>query len=365
MKKRLKLTIGNKLTFFYLFLFAVSFFLIQTVGHNYIYEMVVSETRYHLWDTGTAELVHTRVDYYFNILLTLFYFMSAVMGCAFLLIYLSYSHVLRKIQNGAKKLSVAHENEPIPIYSNDEFGELANTLNILGEEMAKQDEYQRKFISNISHDFRSPLTSIRGYVQAISDGIIPPEVQDKYLNIILFETDRLTKLTSDILNMNSLNENHILLEISDFDIHTAIRNTINTLEGNASHKNIVFETEFSTEKALLVTADSDKIQQVLHNLMENAIKFSHNDSKIFVSTRVRGEKVFISVKDTGIGIPKEETSHIWDRFYKTDLSRGKDKFGTGLGLSICKEIINAHKQTIHVVSTVGVGSEFVFTLPKK
>ena len=100
------------------------------------------------------------------------------------------------------------------------------------------------------------------------------------------------------------------------------------------------------------------------NLLDNAIKFSKNDSSIYISTRVHREKVFISIKDKGIGIPKKDLSQIWDRFYKTDLSRGKDKLGIGLGLSICREIINAHKQTIDVVSTVGVGSEFIFTLPK-
>lgn len=364
MRKHIKLSLGNKLALFYLFLFGVSFCFVQTLGHDYIYEMVVSETRYHLWDTGTTELVQARVDYYFNILLTLFYFMSAIMGLAFIGIYLVYSRSLRKLQNGAEKLSVGHENEPIQIRSHDEFGELARTLNVLGKELSRQDEYQRKFISNISHDFRSPLTSIRGYVQAMADGIIPPETADKYLNIILFETDRLTKLTTDILNVNNLDGEHILLELSNFDIHAAIRNTIDILEGSANRKKISFETEFASADVLMVSGDSDKIRQVLHNLMDNAIKFSHSDSKIFVRTRVHSDKVYISVKDTGIGIPKEESARIWDRFYKTDLSRGKDKLGTGLGLSICKEIINAHKQTIHVVSTVGVGSEFVFTLPK-
>ncbi len=107
-----------------------------------------------------------------------------------------------------------------------------------------------------------------------------------------------------------------------------------------------------------------KIQQVLYNLIDNAIKFSLNDSVIYIQTSVRYEKVFVSIKDTGIGIPKDSINKIWERFYKTDLSRGKDKKGTGLGLSIVKEIIQSHGENIDVVSTEGVGTEFIFSLPK-
>jgi len=114
---------------------------------------------------------------------------------------------------------------------------------------------------------------------------------------------------------------------------------------------------------MYVNADMGKIQQVLYNLIDNAIKFSHDNSVIRVETSQKKNKLFISVKDTGIGIPKDDLKLIWDRFYKSDLSRGKDKKGTGLGLSIVKEIINAHNENINVISTEGVGSEFIFSLP--
>ena len=118
-----------------------------------------------------------------------------------------------------------------------------------------------------------------------------------------------------------------------------------------------------TGEEMYVNADMGKIQQVLYNLIDNATKFSHNQSSITIETNIRNSKVFISVKDSGIGIPKDSIKHIWDRFYKTDLSRGKDKKGTGLGLAIVKEIIQAHNENINVVSTEGVGTEFIFTLP--
>ncbi len=308
--------------------------------------------------------VSNRVTHYSNILAAFYYLMMAIVGFVFLLIYIFNVRPLSKLRNGAKDFSIHHPNKPIVIHSNDEYGDLAQTLNVIGEELSKFDDYQRKFISNISHDFRSPLTNIQGYVQAIADGIIPPENQKKYLDIILYETERLAKLTSDLIDLNSFDRNNILLDPETFDIHEAIQKTCDSLEGTAARKQITMEKQLCQPAALLVYADQNKILQVLHNLMDNAIKFSSPESVVCIHTRTRGEKVFISVKDTGIGIPKEDLGRIWDRFYKTDLSRGKDKLGTGLGLSISREIINAHKQTIDVVSTVGVGSEFVFTLPK-
>ena len=149
---------------------------------------------------------------------------------------------------------------------------------------------------------------------------------------------------------------------STFDINSIIRSTAAAFEGTCRQKTIAIEL-ILTGDVLLVTADIGKIQQVLYNLLDNAIKFSHNDSVIKIETTEKHNKVFVSVKDSGIGIPKEALKLIWDRFYKSDLSRGKDKKGTGLGLSITKEIINSHGEHINVISTEGVGSEFIFSLP--
>uniref|UniRef100_UPI004038A56B sensor histidine kinase n=1 Tax=Roseburia inulinivorans TaxID=360807 RepID=UPI004038A56B len=129
-----------------------------------------------------------------------------------------------------------------------------------------------------------------------------------------------------------------------------------------SNKHIRVNLMLSGEQ-LFITSDFSKIQQVLYNLIDNAIKFSHQDSTITIETTEKNDKVFVSVKDTGIGIPKDSLKKIWERFYKTDLSRGKDKRGTGLGLSIVKEIIQAHGENINCISTEGVGTEFIFTLP--
>ena len=153
-----------------------------------------------------------------------------------------------------------------------------------------------------------------------------------------------------------------MLDVTDFDINQTIKTTLLTFEGICANKHILLNLILSGEQ-LFVTADFSKIQQVLYNLIDNAIKFSHPDSTITIETTEKNDKVFVSVKDTGIGIPKDSLKKIWERFYKTDLSRGKDKRGTGLGLSIVKEIIQAHGENINCISTEGVGTEFIFTLP--
>ena len=187
-------------------------------------------------------------------------------------------------------------------------------------------------------------------------------MQEKYLTRVISETDRLNKLTQGLLTLNSLDSKGYLSR-SNFDINRVIKDTAASFEGTCDSKNIVLDLTFA-ENITMVYADLGKIQQVLYNLIDNAIKFSHPDSTIFIQTTLRFEKVYVSVKDTGIGIPKDSIKKIWERFYKTDLSRGKDKKGTGLGLSIVKEIIQNHGETIDVISTAGVGSEFIFSLPR-
>ena len=269
---------------------------------------------------------------------------------------------IRKITNVAKLYAKGDFSQKINVHSNDEIGYLADTLNYMSTELDRLEEDQRKFVSNVSHDFRSPLTSIKGYINAILDGTIPYEMQEKYLNIILFETERLNKLTQSLLDLNQFGSHGIRLDVADFDINNMIRSTILTFEGKCSEKGITFDLVL-TGQELFVNGDMTKIQQVLYNLIDNATKFSRNDSSIKIETHIKNEKVIVSVKDYGIGIPADSIKKIWERFYKTDSSRGKDKRGSGLGLAIVKEIIQAHNENINVISTEGAGTEFIFTLP--
>lgn len=269
---------------------------------------------------------------------------------------------IRRITKAADQYAAGNFDTRINIHSNDEIGYLAASLDYMANELNTLEDDQKKFVSNVSHDFRSPLTSIKGYVEAMLDGTIPVEMQDKYLNIILFETERLNKLTKSLLELNKFGSHGTILDITDFDINYTIRMTAQTFEGTCTEKHISFNLILTGEE-LFVSADMSKIQQVLYNLIDNALKFSHEDSAITIETTEKNDKIFVSVKDTGIGIPKDSIKKIWERFYKSDLSRGKDKKGTGLGLAIVKEIIQAHGENINCISTEGVGTEFIFTLP--
>lgn len=281
------------------------------------------------------------------------------------LAYMS-SSVLRpvaKINYAAREFAKGNFEVKTGVNRKDEIGELSDSLEYMARELSKLDEYRRNFIANISHDFRSPLTSIKGYLEAMLDGTIPVEKYDRYLNIVLNESKRLTKLTTGLLELNGFDTYGPVLKKTQFDIVEVIQETHNTVEGLCDEKNIDFQIH-NQVKAPVVYADKMKIGQVIYNLVDNAIKFSPANSKIFVSITEKNEKIFVSVKDSGPGIEKDKQNKVFERFYKMDSSRGKDKKGTGLGLSIVKEIIKAHGENINLISTRGVGSEFTFSLPK-
>ena len=282
------------------------------------------------------------------IMLVIFFLLSLIILIFFTeMVYLP----LRKITAATEQYAAGNLHYEFQVDSEDEIGYLAASLSLMASEIARAEDNQKKFIANVSHDFRSPLTSIKGYLEAMLDGTIPPELHEKYLGIVLNETERLTKLTNSLLTLNNV-----------FDLNSVIRSTAASFEGTCQQKHIGIELLLTGDR-MPVLADKSKIEQVLYNLLDNAIKFSHPDSAIRIETNEKHGKVFVSVKDSGIGIPKDSLRLIFDRFYKTDLSRGKDKKGTGLGLSITKEIIQAHNENINVISTEGVGSEFIFSLP--
>lgn len=276
--------------------------------------------------------------------------------------YFTVYRPLQTILKAAASYANGNFETPLELSRHDEIGTLADTMHFMAVELNALENDQHKFVSNVSHDFRSPLTSIKGYAQAMADGTIPVELQGKYLDVIIFEAERLEKLTQSLLELNKYGTKGIYLDLSVFDLNELIKRTILMFEGRCKEKMLSFDLILTGDQ-LYVRADAAKIDQVIHNLVDNAFKFSHSNSVITIETTLRNGKVFVSVKDQGIGIPKESISRIWERFYKSDASRGKDKKGTGLGLAIVKEIIHAHQENINVISTEGVGTEFIFTLP--
>lgn len=271
---------------------------------------------------------------------------------------------IREIIKTSKSYAQGNFNARVNVTANNEFGELARYMEEMADELSRSNEYRKSFISNISHDFRSPLTSIKGYIEAMLDGTIPLERHEKYLGIVLNEAQRLTKLTQGLLELNNFDSFDLQLDKSNFDIRDIITPTINTFEKRCKDRGIFLDSIFLTDNTI-VYADRTKIQQVIYNLVDNAIKFTPEGRQIRVQVTEKDNKIFTSVKDEGVGIPKDAQKKVFERFYKTDPSRGKDKTGTGLGLAITKEIIKAHGEQITLTSEEGEGSEFVFSLPMK
>lgn len=269
---------------------------------------------------------------------------------------------MMEMNKAAKVIAGGNFEQRVEIYSEDELGQLAESFNHMAESLQNTETTRRNFIANISHDLRSPLTSIQGFLTAMLDGTIPPEKQEHYLQIVLEETQRLSRLAEGVVEMSRAQSTKIILDETDFDINELIRENSAILEPQIQEKNISLQVSLA-EKVSYVRADRDKISRVIRNLMGNAIKFSHQDGIIEVETTLSGKnKILVSVQDHGVGISEEDQKYIFDRFYKADATRNQDKTGTGLGLSIVREFVQAHGETIGVKSKEGEGSKFVFSL---
>ena len=209
--------------------------------------------------------------------------------------------------------------EGLKVNNDDEIGDVASSLKYMSKQLNNSREYQKNFISNISHDFRSPLTSIKGYIEAMMDGTIPPEEHNKYLSIVLSEANRLEKLTTGLRDLNSWSSTGPELIFEEFNMENVVASTVETFQGSCEKKHIELIIQFPP-KHYNAYADKGKIEQVLYNLLDNAIKFSNAGSKIIIKIYNRGDKIYCSVKDFGMGIPAGSLDKIWQRFYKTDLS---------------------------------------------
>lgn len=273
------------------------------------------------------------------------------------------SRPLKQIKNAAAKISNGEFERRLDIKSNDEIGELAKAFNQMAVALQNIEEMRREFIANVSHELRTPMTSIRGFIEGILDGTIPPKKHNQYLSIVKDETYRLNRLVNDLLDLAKIEAGEVKLSITTLNINEMVRKCVIKLEALLIEKDLSVDADFE-EDELLAKGDSDAIERVLYNLMHNAIKFTPAGRKIGVSTRKLKDRIEVTVRDSGVGIDQNELDHIWDRFYKSDKSRGRDKTGTGLGLAIVRNIINEHNQTISVESQPGQGTAFTFTLAR-
>ena len=267
-----------------------------------------------------------------------------------------------EIDDMVRRYSKGNYDIRIPESRIRESKQLAESFNSMADELKDLEYSRQSFVANVSHELRSPLTSMKGFLEAMQDGTIDAKDHDKYLEIVLSETRRMSDLVNDLLDLARIESGKAAVIWEVFDINELISRTLLTFEARIYEKSMEVDVDFRRTHQY-VEADSAQISQVLSNLIDNAIKYSPEHSKLRISTYPVKKEVLVSISDSGQGIPEEDVPHVFDRFYKVEKAHTYTaQSGTGLGLSIVKSIIDAHGQTISLQSEVGKGSTFAFTL---
>lgn len=270
-------------------------------------------------------------------------------------IYLEIIDALRKIANGDYNVQLDFKMD-----KKNEMTDIINHFNHMAKQLKQMEEMRQEFISNVSHEIQSPLTSIVGFAQALQNNKLTIQERNHYLHIIETESRRLSKLSDNLLKLTSLESEHHPFERTDFRLDQQIRTIILACEPTWLEKEL--ELDISLEK-VSIFADEDLMSQVWTNLIHNAIKFTQHHGRITIRLQQIDDQASITISDNGIGISETDQFHIFERFYKADLARERSKSGSGLGLSIVKRIIEMHEGTISVKSELEKGTTFTILLP--
>ncbi len=270
---------------------------------------------------------------------------------------------LKAMSKAAKSFAMGKLDVRVPVTGRDEISELAVAFNDMAASMANLETLRSSFLSNVSHDLRTPMTTISGFIDGILDGTIPKEKHEYYLRMIGDEVRRLSRLVAALLDVSRIQAGERKFTMSAFDICEMARVILISFEQQIEKKKL--DVEFDTvDENIFVYADRDAIYQILYNICDNAVKFSSEGGKYRIKISEKDKRIFVSVYNDGIGIPSDELPHVFERFYKNDKSRSLDKTGVGLGMYIAKSIIDAHNEEIWVKSKHGEYCEFVFTVKK-
>ena len=284
-----------------------------------------------------------------------------VLVFAFLAIYVMTAQMtrpLRMMADAAREMEQGNFLKRIPVDRQDEIGQLAEAFNKMSVSLASLEQMRRSFISSVSHELKTPMTTISGFIDGVLDGTIPPEQQDRYLRIVSDETRRLSRLVNSMLQLSRLEQDRVELHPSSFNITEVILQVFFSFETRVEDKRLNIQGLDEAGKIMLC-ADRDLIYQVIYNLVENAIKFTPEEGtiRIGVSESKHG-KVHVYIQNSGQGLTQQELSHIFERFYKTDRSRSEDKSGMGFGLYIVKMIVALHGGSITASSVYGEYTRF-------
>jgi len=270
---------------------------------------------------------------------------------------------LRAMSRAAKEFAAGHFDVRVPVHGNDEVAELAEAFNNMAGSLEHSEEMRRLFLANVSHDLRTPMTTISGFIDGILDGAIPADKHNYYLEVIAGEVRRLSRLVSSLLDITRIQAGERKFNMAPFDICEQAREIIIASEQRleSAKLDVVFDAD---EDNIFVNADRDAIHQILYNICDNAIKFSREGGRYEIGIHEKAGKIIVSIYNEGEGIMADDLPFVFDRFYKSDKSRGLDKTGVGLGLYIARTIIEAHKEKIWVESEYGKWCRFGFTLSR-
>ena len=289
---------------------------------------------------------------------------ALVMLFAFIVIYFVTSNMVRPLQEmlaATQSFSKGEFSIRVPVEGDDEIAMLAAAFNSMASSLAVMESTRRSFTANVSHELKTPMTTIGGFIDGILDGTIPPERQGYYLRIVSGEVQRLSRMVQSMLAIARIEAGELTIAPVPVEITDIVTRTVFTFEQRLEGKQI--EVRGLDAEKHLVEADADLIHQVVYNLVDNAVKFVDQGGYLEFAYHTEGNMTFISVKNSGAGVAPEEIPKLFDRFYKSDKSRSLDKNGVGLGLSIVKTIMNLHNGDIYIRSEPGQYTEFVFSLP--
>ena len=278
---------------------------------------------------------------------------------------------IQSLTKAAEKVAAGDFSESVENDSKDEIGVLTRTFNDMAgqlesniEDLKNAEQMRKEFVANVSHELRTPVTSIRSYAETLSDacGTMDPETEQRFLEVIVGESDRMTKIVQDLLTLSKFDAGSVDFDFVRFSFTNSIRNVYNAqlLEAQKRHHN--FGLEFQSELPDII-GDRARIEQVLINMLSNAIKYTPDGGRIRMIAGVKDEYVWCTVRDNGIGIPKNDVAHVFERFYRVDKARSRESGGTGLGLSIAYEIVQRHDGNMEIHSQKGKGTAITVTLP--
>lgn len=269
---------------------------------------------------------------------------------------------LREMAVATRRFAEGDFSYRVKVNGKDEIAELATALNSMAVSLSATENMSRSFVANVSHELKTPMTTISGFVDGILDGTIQPDRQAHYLRIVSDETKRLSRLVKSMLELSRIDNGTVSLKPTTFDLTDTVCSTLLSFETRIEEKNVSI-SGLSECPRVPVNADYDLLTQVVYNLLDNAVKFVDEGGDIAIDLQQADGRVYCAVRNTGAGLSGEEMPRVFERFYKTDRSRSLDKTGVGLGLYIVKTVINLHGGEIYVRSVQGEYCEFVFWLP--